>query len=134
VLTFGRITFYAPQDWDIYIDGDTAFGGILAGGVDDVMLRVHQNFGDPIDTLKPATCAREGDPAEPATSVETVENGLRPVGDKKAEYRKWRVQCPTVGVREHRAWVLPVSKIAIFEQVAEGHPENGDVVATAEVR
>jgi hypothetical protein len=133
-IAFGNITFHAPADWDIDVEGDTAFVGVLAGGPDDVMLRVQRNFAGSIDSLKPAGCPREGDPPEPAVSVQTVESGLRPVGSRKAEYRLWRVTCATVRTREHRAWLLPTSKIAIVEQVHEGHPENVDVVTTAEVR
>lgn len=133
-VTFGTITFSVPADWDIDVEGDTAFVGVLAGGPDDVMLRVERNFTGSIDSLKPADCPREGDPSERAVSVDTTESGLRPVGSKKAEYRLWRVTCKTVGTREHRAWLLPTSKIAIYEQVHEGHPENVDVVTTAVVR
>ena len=133
-VTFGRITFSVPADWGIDIEGDTAFVGVLAGGTDDVMLRVERNFAGSIDSLKPAGCTREGDPPERALSVDTAESGLRQVGDKKAEYRLWRVTCSGMGTREHRAWLLPTSRIVIYEQVHEGHPENVDVVTTAVVR
>ena len=121
-----------PENWDIDVDGDTAYVGVLAGGPDDVMLRVQGNFTSSIDSLKPTLCPREGDPPERAVAVETVESGLRPVGSRKADYRLWRVQCETVGTSDHRAWVLPRSKIAIYEQVF--HPANADVVASADVR
>ena len=85
-----------------------------------------------IDTLKPAGCPREGDPSEPAVSVETVESGLRPVGDRNAEYRLWRVTCATGGAHEHRVWLLPTSKIAIYEQVPDA--ADADVVASAQFR
>jgi hypothetical protein len=132
-IVFDNVTFHVPTSWDIDRQGDTAFVGVLAGGVRDVMLRVERHFEGSIDTLKPGDCPREGDPPERAVSVVTVESGLRPIGNRKAEYRLWRVTCATVGTHEHRAWLLPVSKIAIYEQVHEGHPENTDVVATADV-
>jgi hypothetical protein len=132
-ITFGSVTFQAPATWGIDMQGDTAFVGLLAGASQDVMLRVERNFAGTIDSLKPTTCPREGDPAEPATAVTTVESGFRPVGSKNAEYRRWRVTCPTVGSHDHRAWLLPISKVAIYEQVSDGHPENVDVVTTAEV-
>src|SRR5207248_984643 len=82
-------------------------------------LRVQRNFAGSIDTLKPAGCPREGDPSEPTVTVETVESGLRPVGDRNAEYRLWRVTCATGGAHEHRVWLLPTSKIAIYEQTLD---------------
>jgi hypothetical protein len=132
-ILFDEVTFHAPLSWDIDREGDTAFVGVLAGGVQDVMLRVERHFEGSIDTLKPRDCPREGNPPERAVSVVTVETGFRPVGNRKAEYRLWRVTCATVGVHEHRAWLLPVSKIAIYEQVHDGHPENVDVVTMADV-
>lgn len=131
-VTFDGIVFSVPQDWGIQLDGDTAYVGVLAGGPNDVMLRVQRNFTGSIDSLKPTDCPREGDPPEPAVSVETAERGLRPVGDRNAEYRLWRVTCSIGGVREHRAWLLPTSKIAIYEQVHD--PRNADVVSSAQVR
>lgn len=131
-LTFGRITFLAPKDWDIDVDGDTAYVGVLAGGPQDVALRVQRNASGPIDALKPEGCSRDGDAPEPATSVATVEQGLRPVGNRNAEYRRWKVTCPGGEVKEHRAWLLPTSRIAIYEQVYDAR--NAAVVANADVR
>jgi len=50
-----------------------------------------------------------------------------------AEFRLWKSSCPTgdVKVEEHRAWLLPLSQIAIFEQRHEAEVEA--VVATATV-
>ena len=131
-VTFGRITFSVPEDWDIYVDGDTAYVGVLAGGSDDATLRVERNATGSIDSLKPSSCPREGDPAEPAVSVETAERGLSPVGDRNAEYRLWRVTCPGGVKREHRVWLLPTSKIVIYEQVHD--PRSADVVRSAKLR
>jgi hypothetical protein len=131
-VTFGRIVFSVPQDWGIDAQGDTAFVGVLAGGLDDVALRVQRNFSGSIDSLRPTGCPREGDPPERALSVDTVETGFRPVGDRSAEYRLWRVTCATGGAREHRAWLLPTSKIAIYEQVHDSL--SPEVVATAKVQ
>jgi hypothetical protein len=62
-----------------------------------------------------------------------VDQGFRPIGDRTAEFRFWRSSCPSgdVKVEDHRAWLLPVSHIAIFEQRHE--PEVEGVVATAMV-
>jgi hypothetical protein len=134
VITFGNITFYAPTTWDIQIggNGNAAVIGRLAGGLGDVNLMVITNFTDSIDTLVPTECNEY--PVERPSSVKVTESGFRPVGDRSAEFRLWTSTCPTRGLEVHRAWVLPTSRIAIYEQVAEGHPENVSVVTTAEVR
>ncbi len=129
-ITFGRITFHAPANWQIDVEGDTAYVGVLAGGPADVNLRVIRNFTGSIDALKPTICNEA--PDESPSSVQAVESGFRPVGDRTAQFRLWRAMCAR-GSEEHRAWVLPDSQIAIYEQVHEGHPENVDVVTRAEV-
>lgn len=132
VITFQNITFYAPTTWDIQITGDSAVVGVLAGGRGDVNLLVRTGFTGSIDTLVPTGCNEF--PVERPSSVDVTESGFRPVGDRSAEFRLWTSNCPTRGLEVHRAWVLPTSRIAIYEQVAEGHPENVSVVTTAEVR
>jgi hypothetical protein len=132
VITFQNITFYAPTTWDIQITGDSAVVGTLAGGRQDVPLLVKTGFTDSIDTLVPTVC--NGFPLERPSSVEVSESGFRPVGDRSAEFRLWTSTCPTRGLEVHRAWVLPTSRIAIYEQNSEGHPENVSVVTTAAVQ
>jgi len=134
VITFGNITFYAPTTWDIQIggNGNAAVVGRLAGGLGDVNLRVITNFTDSIDALVPTVCNEF--PVERPSSVEVTESGFRSVGERVAEFRLWTSTCPTRGLEVHRAWLLPASRIAIYEQKAEGHPENVSVVTTAEVR
>lgn len=132
VITFQNITFYAPTTWDIQIIGDSAVVGTLAGGRQSVNLLVRTGFTGSIDTLVPTVCNEF--PVERPSSVQVSESGFRPVGERSAEFRLWTSTCPTRGLEVHRAWVLPISKIAIYEQVAEGHPENVSVVSMAEVR
>ena len=134
VITFQNITFYAPTNWSIQIggNGNAAVVGVLAGGLGDVNLRVITNFTDSIDALVPTVCNEF--PVERPSSVEVTESGFRPVGERVAEFRLWTSTCPTRGLEVHRAWLLPASRIAIYEQKAEGHPENVGVVTTAEVR
>jgi hypothetical protein len=134
VITFQNITFYAPTTWDIKVSstGDSAVVGTLAGGLQSVNLLVRTGFTGSIDTLAPTVC--NGFPAERPSSVSVSESGFRPVGDRSAEFRQWTSTCPTGGLEVHRAWVLPTSGIAIYEQVAEFRPENVSVVTTAEVR
>lgn len=133
-ITFGNITFYAPTYWGgpAEILGNSAVVGRLAGGRQSVNLLVITNFTDSIDALVPTVCNEF--PVERPSSVEVTESGFRPVGDRSAEFRLWTSTCPTRGLEVHRAWVLPASRIAIYEQSAEGNPENVTVVATAEVR
>ena len=64
-------------------------------------------------------------------SVAVVESSSQLVGSQGAEFRRWRVTCPDGRAEEHRAWVLPVSKVAIYEQRFD--PANAGVVATAEI-
>jgi hypothetical protein len=84
-----------------------------------------------MDSLVPKTCL--GAPPTPPARVDLVDQGFRPVGDRVAEFRLWKSSCPTgdVKVEEHRAWLLPISQIAIFEQRHEAVVEA--VVATATV-
>lgn len=133
-ITFGNITFYAPTYWSgpAEIRGNSAVVGTLAGGRQSVNLLVITNYTDSIDALVPTVCNEF--PVERPLSVEVTESGFRPVGDRTAEFRLWTSTCPTRGLEVHRAWLLPASRIAIYEQTAEGHPENVAVVATAEVR
>ncbi len=116
LIRVGTITFHAPESWDIAGGPPTAYVGVLAGGRGDIALRVQTGFTGPIDSLAPTTCL--GAPPSAPASVDLVEQGFRPVGDRTAEFRFWRSSCPNgdLKVEEHRAWLLPVSQIAIFEQ------------------
>ena len=131
-ITFGPLTFHAPAGWDIDVsdsDPTTAYVGVLAGGPGDVNLRVMTAYTGSVDALQPANCLEY--PVEAPTSVELVDSGFAPVGDRNAEFRRWRLTCVNDGVEEHGAWLLPVSHLAIVEQFHT--PQVADVVATAEV-
>jgi len=116
---YQNVALKLPAQWDIaqYDAEDEAFFGPLAGGNGDMPLRIARNFEGSVDALAPKTCYVEGDPAIAGTAT-VVEEGLRPIGDKKANYKKWKVACSDGTTREHRAWVLPVSKLGFFEQHA----------------
>jgi hypothetical protein len=130
-IVFDGVTLHTPSTWDADVRGNVAYVGLLAGGPADVNLRIVRDFTASTDSLKPTTC--NDAPGEHPTSVETVESGFRPVGQRTAEFRLWRAVCAK-GPEEHRAWVLPVSRLAFYEQVHEGHPENVYVVTTAELQ
>jgi len=131
-ITFGRITFHAPSNWDKASGGaTTAFVGVLAGGKGDVNLRVMLDYTGTVDELQPQDCL--GAESLTPASVELLESGFAPVGDLTAEYRRWRFSCPDsdLKVEEHGVWLLPISDIAIVEQ--RHAPEVIDVVTTADV-
>lgn len=131
-IVVGTVTFHAPPSWGSLAGAPgTTYVGVLAGGRGDITLRVETGFAGAIDALAPTTCL--GAPVVAPARVELVESGFRPVGDKVAEFRFWRSSCPAgdIKVEEHRAWLLPVSGIAIFEQRHE--PEVEAVVTTAQV-
>jgi hypothetical protein len=131
VIRYERVTFHAPARWGIQPGDHFALVGVLAGGRQDVNLRVETGVGDPIDSFQPTACFLQGRPPEKPVSVEQAQSGFAPVGDRTAEFRLWRVTCPGGRVEEHRAWLLPQSQISIYEQRHD--PENVDVVSTAEV-
>ena len=130
-IKVANITFHTPSSWDSTGAVPTFYVGILAGGKGDVTLRVQTGFAGTIDSLKPTTCL--GAPPSTPASVDLADTGFKVVGDRTAEYRFWKSSCPNgdVKVEEHRAWLLPTSQIAIFEQRHEAQVE--DVVATAHV-
>jgi hypothetical protein len=47
-----------------------------------------------------------------------------------ADYRVFDVTCQDGRIETHRAWVLPISKIAIFENVDN---DNSEVITNATV-
>lgn len=128
-MRVGTITFHVPPSWGLDGGPPTAYVGILAGGRGDVTLRVQTGFVGSIDSLAPKTCL--GAPPTAPTRVDLVDQGFKPFGDRTAEFRFWKSSCPSgdVKVEEHRAWVLPTSQIAVFEQRHEAEVEV--VVATA---
>lgn len=130
--SFANIAMRLPQDWDVHAIENKAFLGVLAGGPSDTPLRVQLRHEDTIESLAPKDCYREGgsDPVA-VRSIQTVETGFRPIGDKTADYRRFRVTCADGEVSEHQAWRLPVSKIAIYEQHAR--PTNAQVVSAMQV-
>lgn len=130
-LRYDPLVLHVPPTWDLDAFGDTAWVGVLAGGPQDLPLRVYRNFGASIEALKPTHCPREGDPPAAVLEVRELERGLRPVAGRQAEYRRWEVRCPG-GVTRHRAWVLPRTGVGLYEQVHAA--ELDDVLRTLEVR
>jgi len=130
-LHFANLTTKAPKDWSTWADGTVAFVGPLAGGPSDMPLAIERGFEGTIDELAPTECVTEGNPPAAARSVKVVEEGLRPMGTKKADFRRWEVSCADGSTRKLRGWLLPTSKVAVREQV-EG-ASNEAVVATIEV-
>jgi hypothetical protein len=122
-----------PTQWSVIEDSESpatqGLIGYAAGGGLDIPLRFDIAFKGAIDDLKPPTaqaCYHHGDPPYPAASVEDITaqtgdgTGFRKMGDRTAEYRVWRANCPNDWTPEqiHRAWVLPDADIAIYEQRA----------------
>ncbi|MCV7301428.1 hypothetical protein H7J93_17555 [Mycobacterium barrassiae] len=100
--------------------------GYPAGGDLDLPLRFDVAFEGTIDDLETPIetgCYHHGDPPYPAERVEDITaqtgdgTGLFKMGDRTAEYRVWRAVCPDEQTPQvHRAWLLPDSDIAIYEQ------------------
>jgi hypothetical protein len=121
-----------PEQWSVIEDEESpatrGLIGYAAGGNLDIPLRFDVAFAGTIDEMKPPTetgCYHHGDAPYPATSVDdiTAETGdgtaYRKMGDRVAEYRVWQANCPTEQTPQiHRAWLLPDSDIAIYEQRA----------------
>ncbi len=130
-IAIGNITFHVPPSWGVDGGPPRAYVGVLAGGRGDVTLRVETGFDGTIDSLAPTRCL--GAPVAAPARVDLIDQGFRPIGDRTAEFRFWRSSCPQgdLKIEEHRAWLLPISHIAIFEQRHEAEVEA--VVATAMV-
>ena len=61
--------------------------------------------------------------------TDPIESGTRPVGDRMAEYDRWRAECGTSGaIFEPEAWYLPESQVLVFDIF--GHPETVDFLAS----
>jgi hypothetical protein len=119
--------------------------GYPAGGDLDLPLRFDVAFEGTIEDMKPSVekgCYHHGVQPYPAESVEDITaqtgdgTGLRRMGDRTAEYRVWRANCPgeqtpSYRTQIHQAWLLPESDIAIYEQK---HTEyNNAVVESMQV-
>ena len=67
--------------------------------------------------------------------VVVIDSGFRQLDGATADYREFVVRCPTGRADAHRAWVLPDSNIAIFENRASPDADEVDhVVTNATVR
>ena len=125
-----RVTL--PEKWSVIEDKKSpatrGLIGFAAGGGIDIPLRFDLAFDGAIDDMKPPTeqgCYHHGAPPYPAVSVDDITaqtgdgTGFRKMGDDTAEYRVWQANCPNeAGPQLHRAWLLPDSNIAIYEQRA----------------
>src|SRR5205807_1843628 len=118
-IAYNGLVFHAPSGWGVNARNETAYIGVLNPALDTINLRVTTGFTRPVDSLQPVPCN--------GGSVAVVESSPQLVGSKAAEFRRWRVTCPDGRAEEHRAWVLPVSEVAIYEQRFD--PTNADVVA-----
>jgi hypothetical protein len=137
-----NLTLHLPAQWQIggvssvrsiqaYDPGPSSGTGCAGGKAcfpyDDVAA-VLFGYTLGIDDLSPTKCFRNGKP--PDSPVTLVGSGLRPIGDRKAEWREWSITCQ--GVTEiHDAWLLPLSRVAFYENCHDKRVE--DVVATTEV-
>jgi hypothetical protein len=129
-VTWENVTFVIPAAWK----DNASRGGFAAGpriydykGYALGRLNAVSGFDGKIDELAPKACLRTDATSRPETpsGVVLVESGFAPIGDRTAEYRRWTATC-TSGVEEHRAWVLPVSRIAVYEVC-----HDNDTVAVA---
>jgi hypothetical protein len=121
-----------PEMWSVIEDSESpatqGLIGYAAGGNLDIPLRFDVAFEGAIDDMKPPTdqgCYHHGDAPYPAASVDdiTAQTGdgtrFRKMGDRIAEYRVWQANCPNERKPQiHRAWLLPDSDFAIYEQRA----------------
>lgn len=133
-ITRNNLTLHAPSGW--VAEGRLNYFGFgpvpRPPGTALIALEALFGFSDTIDSLKPGACeAQPGVNAPTPISVTLVDSGFRPVGDRTAEYRNWALVCPSGLVEGHRAWLLPQSKIALYERCRMDGVS--DAVATAEV-
>jgi hypothetical protein len=135
-VVFENVTFHIPPSWDIAADGETARMGKLPGDERDSQLMLTKNFTKSVDDLTPKPeCGGGGKPPIAADEVVVLESGLRQLDGATADFRKFVVRCPGIRADVHRAWVLPVSDVAIFEtRESPAIDEVDHVVANATVR
>jgi hypothetical protein len=133
-ITKNNLTVHAPTGW--VAEGSLNYFGFgpvpRPPGTALVAIEALFGFTDSIDSLKPSACeAQTGNDRPTPTAVTVTETGFRPVGDRSAEYRNWSVSCPNGSSEGHRAWLLPQSRIALYERCRMD--ANTAVVTTAEV-
>jgi hypothetical protein len=127
-VVFENVTFHLPPRWTIAVDGETAIVGMLPVGERDSQLVLTKNFTQSIDDLAPKADCDGGE-------VVAIDSGFRQLDGATADYREFVVSCPTGRADAHRAWVLPDSNIAIFEDRASPDVDEVDhVVTNATVR
>ncbi len=124
-VTWENVTLTVPADWKTNLSpGNFAAGPRIYDfrGYSLARLNGISGFDGSIDDLKPAACLRTDNTSNPLvpTAVTLVETGFAPVGDRTAQFRRWTATCPA-GMEEHRAWVLPISRIALYEMCHDGN-------------
>ncbi len=121
-----------PEQWSVIEDSQSpatkGLIGYAAGGNLDLPLTFDVAFTGTIGDMAPPIeqgCYHHGDPPYPAARVVdvTAQTGdgtaFRKLGDRTAEYRVWQAICPNEDTPQvHRAWLLPDSDVAIYEQRA----------------
>jgi hypothetical protein len=122
-VSLGLVDIRIPQSWKdgvIQSGPGSPFGAFgptihVKKGYAIARLNIAAYDGS-IDDLAPKYCSQTGQsaPALTPSSVRLLESGFAPVGDRTAEYRRWTAICPN-GPEEHRAWLLPVSKVVFWE-------------------
>lgn len=133
-VVVGPVTFHVPANWTSFESGGSTYVGESAGKQGHMNLIVTTDYGGTVDALRHDRCQGDGThESKPPANVELIESGFEPVGRATAEFRRWRFACPDseITVEEHRAWLLPVSRVGIVEQ--RHVPQVLDVVTTAEV-
>ena len=129
VLTYENVTFSVPETWRISVgDGGACLGDFVPrpGNEARPSLVVSINASAPIDDAMPTSCL-----GGPAVSVDLVQAGFAPVGERTADFRFWISTCEDGSMEERRAWVLPASRISFVEEYHVD--ENVQVVSTASV-
>jgi hypothetical protein len=133
-VVWENVTFTVPADWKSNATpGNFAAGPRLYDFRGYALGRLNgiSGFDGSIDDLAPKACLRNdnsGNPLAP-TGVSLAETGFAPMGDRTAQFRRWVATCPS-GTEEHRAWVLPISRIALYETC---HDDNTVTVAQSAV-
>jgi hypothetical protein len=136
-----RLPYLRPQRAPGAFPATRGVIGYPAGGDLDLPLRFGVAFEGTIEDMKPPiekACYHHGVQPYPAVGVEDITaqtgdgTGFRRMGDRTAEYRIWKADCPDEVIPEiHQAWLLPESDIAIYEQRQTGY--NDAVVESMQV-
>lgn len=135
---FGPLTFNVPPGWyattgdRLRPDPNVAYIGEPAGFFPgSANLRIVKEYDGSVDSLRPAECPGDGQVnAAPFAGVEVVDSGFAPVGNRTAQYRRWRLLCPGMEtpVLDYRAWLLPLSRVGILSR--RYSPTVAHIVAT----